>query len=268
LPGVTEGGSDIASGAVEVEHGLGEHIARVKHAQPDPVNRVLPLAEYNSLSVENDCGEEVKLAQLVKMLREAHGLSQDELGRRIGVSKAAISSIEIGRTKSLRGTTLTGLARELGTTPEELTGKRALHRVKGSGPSGPTIRIAVLGTAAVDSSGTWDVLKPDLKGFLDFESEDDAAYSVRVVSDSLHPRVKSGEFIVCEPGHEVAPGDEVVVKMRNGRSLVREYVFERDGQIAFNGINNGAGRMTVFAAEVESIHYIAAIVKASRYHES
>jgi phage repressor protein C with HTH and peptisase S24 domain len=78
----------------------------------------------------------------------------------------------------------------------------------------------------------------------------------------------SGEFIVCEPGHEVAPGDEVVVKMRNGRSLVREYVFERDGQIAFNGINNGAGRMTVFAAEVESIHYIAAIVKASRYHES
>lgn len=61
----------------------------------------------------------------VAALREARGLSQPELAKRIGISQPSLFNIENGRTKTLRGKTLAGLCRELGTTPEViLEGKR------------------------------------------------------------------------------------------------------------------------------------------------
>jgi transcriptional regulator with XRE-family HTH domain len=230
------------------------------------------MSEYNSPSQENNDGDSVKLAEIVRTLRERRGLSQEELGRRVGISKAAISSIEIGRTKSLKGSTLTGLARELGITPDELTGKKfhALRELSYIQPNAtPTRRIPVLGTAPADASGTWLALAPALAGgFVEFETADPAAYSIRISGDAYHPRIKSGEFIVCEPGHEIGPGDEVLLKLRDGVSLVREYAFERDGVVAFYGVHNGAARRTIPLAEIEFMHFIAAICKASRYRES
>jgi transcriptional regulator with XRE-family HTH domain len=233
------------------------------------------MPEYDSLSHNENDGKSVKLAELVRTLRERRGLSQEELGRRIGISKAAISSIEIGRTKSLRGSTLTGLARELGVNPDELTGKKFHRRdelpyIQPRGSNVTTIRrIAVLGTASADASGIWLALGPERTGgFILHESTDPDVYSVRITGDAYHPRIKSGEFVVCEPGHEVGPGDEVLVKLLSGASLVREFAFERDGVIAFNGINNGTSRRSIPASEIEFMHYVSAICKPSRYRES
>jgi transcriptional regulator with XRE-family HTH domain len=216
----------------------------------------------------------VNLAEIVKTLRERRGLSQEELGRRIGISKAAISSIEIGRTKSLKGPTLAGLCREFGITPDELTGKKFHQRVdvgyaRPSASETSHRRIPVLGTASADASGTWIALSPTMAGgFVAHESTDPGAYSVRISGDTYHPRIKSGEFVVCEPGHEVGPGDEVLVKLTTGASFVREYAFERAGEIAFYAVNNGTARRTIPLAEIESMHFIAAICKASRYRET
>jgi transcriptional regulator with XRE-family HTH domain len=275
LAGVADGFGDGGASAVVVKRSVDIHRFAVKHALPGSVNGVIPMSEYNPLSQDENDGDLVKLAELVRTLRERRGLSQEELGRRIGISKAAISSIEIGRTKSLRGSTLTGLARELGISPDELTGKKFHARSDlsyiGRRESNVTTirRIAVLGTAEADASGTWLALGSERAGgFILHESTDPDVYSVRITGDAYHPRIKSGEYVVCEPGHEVGPGDEVLVKLHSGASLVREYVFERDGVIAFNGINNGTPRRTIPTADIEAIHYISAICKPSRYRES
>jgi transcriptional regulator with XRE-family HTH domain len=275
LSGVADGLGDGRASAVEVKRSADIHRFVVKHALPCHVNDVIPMSDYNSPSQNENDGDLVKLAELVRTLRERRGLSQEELGRRIGISKAAISSIEIGRTKSLRGSTLTGLARELGINPDELTGKKIHSRadlsyIRKHEPNVTTIRrIAVLGTAEADASGTWFAIGPERAGgFILHESTDPDVYSVRITGDTYHPRIKSGEYVVCEPGHEVGPGDEVLVKLRSGASLVREYVFERDGVIAFNGINNGTARRTIPADDIEYMHYVSAICKPSRYRES
>jgi transcriptional regulator with XRE-family HTH domain len=233
------------------------------------------MSEYNFPSQENNDGDCVKLAEIVRTLRERRGLSQEELGRRIGISKAAISSIEIGRTKSLRGHTLAALCREFGITPDELTGKKIHGRGELSyirpvtSDTAYNRRIPVLGTAMADASGTWLALDPARAGgIIDYETADPAAYSVRVSGDAYHPRIKSGEFIVCEPGHEVGPGDEVLVKLVDGRSIVREYAYEGDGAIVFHAVNNGSARRTFMSSEIVEMHFIAAICKPSRYRES
>jgi transcriptional regulator with XRE-family HTH domain len=275
LSGVADGFGDGRASAVEVKRSADIHRLVVKHVLPSSVNGVVPMSDYNELSHNENSENWVKLAELVRTLRERRGLSQEELGRRIGISKAAISSIEIGRTKSLRGSTLTGLARELGINPDELTGKKFHARSEMSysqktGSNVTTItRIAVLGTAAADATGTWLAVGPERAGgFILHESTDPDVYSVRITGDAYHPRIKNGEYVICEPGHEVGPGDEVLVKLVSGASLVREYVFEREGVIAFNGINNGMSRKTIPSADIEYMHYVSAICKPSRYRES
>jgi transcriptional regulator with XRE-family HTH domain len=232
------------------------------------------MPEYNPSSPENNDEDWVKLAEVVKRYREARGLSQEELGRRIGISKAAISSIEIGRTKSLKGPTLAGLCREFGITPDELTGKKIHRRDEPLYPR-PTSsdisyrRIPIVGTVSADATGTWLALAPALpSGFIEYESADPAAYSLKVSGDAYHPRIKNGEYVICEPGHEVGPGDEVLLKLKTGPSLIREYAFERDGAVAFYAVNNGTARRTIPLDEIESMHFIAAICKASRYRET
>lgn len=56
----------------------------------------------------------------VKALRESQGLSQPELALRVGISQPALSAIESGRTKTLRGKTLAGLCAALNAAPDAI----------------------------------------------------------------------------------------------------------------------------------------------------
>lgn len=56
----------------------------------------------------------------IKQLREAKGLSQAELGRRCGVTRAAVQKWENGDTKNIENATFLVLCHELGTDPAYL----------------------------------------------------------------------------------------------------------------------------------------------------
>lgn len=56
------------------------------------------------------------IGQRVKLLRDTLGLTQRVLADRVGITQPSLSLIEAGETKSLAGTTLDGLCRELRTT--------------------------------------------------------------------------------------------------------------------------------------------------------
>jgi len=54
----------------------------------------------------------IKLGELIRKARREADLSQADLGKRVGVSRAAISQWESGETKSLRGKNLVRVAQE------------------------------------------------------------------------------------------------------------------------------------------------------------
>lgn len=76
------------------------------------------------------------MGERIKRLREAKGLTQEELGRRCGVSKSAVSQWENGDTQNLRLTSLLKLLDVLGTDLRYLVygADRAPHSP--SSPSG------------------------------------------------------------------------------------------------------------------------------------
>lgn len=126
--------------------------------------------------------------------------------------------------------------------------------------------VPVLGVAQLGADGFWAA--GDLGaagGYVDFKSQDEQAYALKVVGDSMHPRIKSGEYVVAEPSHAYGAGDEVVVVTTDGRAMVKEFVYRREGQVALNSVNNGHGRLTLPEDEIESIHYVVAITKPSLF---
>jgi transcriptional regulator with XRE-family HTH domain len=55
----------------------------------------------------------------VRLIRETLGMQQEELAKRVGVTRSSIANIEIGRQRMLLNT-IEELARALGTSPKQL----------------------------------------------------------------------------------------------------------------------------------------------------
>lgn len=97
-------------------------------------------------------------------------------------------------------------------------------------------------------------------GYVKFLAKDRFTYAMRVRGDSMRPRMRSGEFIIVEPNVESHPGDDVVVKSADGRRMVKELLYIRGGEITLGPVNNGFRPITLALADIESIHYVAAII--------
>lgn len=91
-------------------------------------------------------------------------------------------------------------------------------------------------------------------------SRDISAYGLRVRGDSMRPRIKAGEYIVCEPNSEAQPGDDVVVKFTDGSAVVKELLWVRDGDVCLGSINNHIQPITRPLSEIAYIHRVAAIM--------
>jgi Predicted transcriptional regulator len=194
-------------------------------------------------------------------------MSQAELARRLGRAikgKGTVSSLERGTGGTPKSDTLaalrklTGLEmeilRELANSPPSQL-DAILRRV---GRNGPDKRrgVKVLGTAELDGRGGWSSLKEDLKGRIQYPSEDPDAYAVRVIGDALAPRYQSGEFILCQPNRAIRGNREVVVQLKNGSTYVRRFLSDDDGIVSFVSVNGGDPQ-TVRRTEIEHMHAIS-----------
>lgn len=60
------------------------------------------------------------MGEYIKQLRTSHGFSQEELGRMVGVNRAAVNKWECGRVENIKRSTIEQLAKILGVSPADL----------------------------------------------------------------------------------------------------------------------------------------------------
>lgn len=128
--------------------------------------------------------------------------------------------------------------------------------------------VPVVGKAMLGTNGYFEALDYPTghgDGYIDIFSDDPNAYGLKVVGSSMHPRIKSGEFVLIEPNHPYQAGDEVLVKTKDGMAMVKEFIYFRDGQYRFDSISDGYPPVFLDEQAVEKIHYVAAILKSSKY---
>jgi SOS-response transcriptional repressor LexA len=196
-------------------------------------------------------------------------LNQVELATKMGTDAQTITNWKRrGRLPADRFPTAVGL---IGCTIDDLiAGKTAIAENSNPRYRVQLTRIPVMGMLQTDREGTWmEALKgsaAELSGHIEMQSADADAYAYMILGDDLRPRIKPGEFVVCSPSHQVEPGDEVLVKTKDGNYAVREFLYKRHSIYTLGCINEKQSRITIPEADVASIHYISAIAKQNLYH--
>ncbi|CNI97084.1 putative repressor CI from bacteriophage origin [Yersinia pseudotuberculosis] len=209
----------------------------------------------------------IKLQELVdsygsqKALSEKVGIAESVISRMLypagkkhkrNIGEKSVSMIE--ESLQLPRGTFDGIVRSTTTTPDEIefVGKMRLGSV-------PVVGEAILGV-----DGMIDMVEIRA-GWLQIYSSDKDAYGLKVKGDSMHPRIQSGEFVVIEPNTHIHSGDEVFVRTLDGHNMIKVMTKTRDGSYQFSSINNEHKPITLDPNEVEKMHFVSAIVKATRY---
>ncbi|WP_170067362.1 S24 family peptidase [Malikia spinosa] len=143
-------------------------------------------------------------------------------------------------------------------------GRRVEPNVEAGPAVKPTREIPVVGEVKGGDDGYLTELDYPVghgEGVVDYPTSDPCAYALRVRGDSMHPRYRAGEFVVVEPSLEAQPGDDVVVALHDGRKLLKELNWARDGEVQLLSINNHFGPLTIPLAEILRIQLVAGRVR-------
>lgn len=95
------------------------------------------------------------------------------------------------------------------------------------------------------------------EGAVSYPSTDPRAYALRVRGDSLHPRFRAGEYLVVEPSITPLDGDDVLVTMRDERTLVMQLNWRRDGEIQLVSVNGGYSPLTLAESDIARLELIS-----------
>lgn len=213
--------------------------------------------------------------------KKALGLTQDELGERLGgIGQSGVSHYLNG-VNALNVDVAAGFARELEVAVADFSPRLAAEIAKiarsAAEPAkkiesnvepcppikGPWRAIPIVGTAQMGIEGYWYQLDT-ADGYIEFPSTDRDAYALRLKGDSMAPAIKSGWIAVCEPNHRLVTLEYVMIRLNDGESMVKELLRATDEEVTVQSVNDAYGRRTIPIEEIETIHYVSAIVAPSK----
>lgn len=206
----------------------------------------------------------MKIGTRIRDLRKKKGLTILQLATAINSDVGNISRLE----RNIQGyseNTLVKIAEALGVSVADLFSENTTQPDEieyiGTVPSG---MVQVRGEAFLGVDGAVDMIEAH-NGWLKIYSDDKDAYGLKVKGDSMWPRIQSGEFVVVEPNTTVRSGDEVFVRTVEGHNMIKIFSKTRDGDYQFSSINNSHKPITLSPDQVDTMHYVSAIVKPIKY---
>ncbi|MEQ4665933.1 XRE family transcriptional regulator [Providencia rettgeri] len=206
----------------------------------------------------------MKIGTRIREIRKSKGMTILELATAIGSDVGNISRLETNK-QGYSENTLVKIASALGVTVADLFTEDPVKPDEieyiGEMPSGT---VKVIGEAILGIDGAVDMME-EHNGWLKIYSDDKDAYGLKVKGDSMWPRIQSGEYVVVEPNTGVRSGDEVFVRTFEGRNMIKIFNKTRDGDYQFTSINNAHKPITLDPSQVDKMHYVAAIVKPTKY---
>ncbi len=214
------------------------------------------------------------LAQRLKQARAERGFTQTQLAQAAGVAQSDISKLERGDAQKTAN--LVRLAMALGVSPSWLdTGDGPMQPERSNVAPAPALGrsrlIPVVGHVKAGPDGYLEEMEYPVghgEGCVEYWTKDEAAYALRVKGDSMHPRYRAREFIVVTPSIEAQQGNDVVVRLRDGRKLLKMLNWQRAEELQLLSINDGYAPMTLDVLDVLSIHRVGGSVPADAFIET
>ena len=168
--------------------------------------------------------------EILKELRSSMGFSQQKLADKLGVSRSTVAMWESGASQP-DNDSLLHLAKIFNTSTDFLLGN-----VEGRYTSPKGVKVPVLGyiRAGIPLDAVEEIL--------DYEEVDPAMaakgdlFALRVKGDSMEPRIREGDVIICAETPCVESGTVAVVLVNGNEATVKKVVKHKEGLslVAFN----------------------------------
>lgn len=104
-----------------------------------------------------------------------------------------------------------------------------------------------------------------LGGYLRLDNTHLSAFGVQIIGTKLWPRVKSGEFLVVEPGRVCQPGDDVYVLFKEeSQPLITMLMLDSGSGYTVSDYTSNRPSM-LYKDNIRAIYPISAIVSTERF---
>lgn len=192
--------------------------------------------------------------------------TQAALAERIGTSPAYISQLlstrvraNVGHAMARQIEALLALApgwmdvvHDMADTPGQYTVPTPDQRPPGQGASD---RIPIVGEI---DDGPVLVAGSQNDEHLDAPAPYPGVYALRVRGSAMSPRIREGDAVSVSPRAEPAPGEEIVLRLRDGEHTVRQLVSARADEIIVCNAD-GAARRLIPRGDIEYMHAVIGI---------
>lgn len=157
------------------------------------------------------------MGRRIRELRLEKGLSQEELGRIVGVRRAAVNKWETGQVKNLRRDTIETLSRFFDVSPSYLMGMTDIRR-----PDSVRVRrVPILGSVA---AGNPILALEEHHDYIEVDGNIRVDFCLRVRGDSMiDARIQDGDLVFVRQQPTVENGEIAVVLIDDEATLKRFY---------------------------------------------
>lgn len=176
------------------------------------------------------------MGERIKQLRRQKGLTQEELGKYIGVKKAAIMKYEKGNVQNMKRSSIETLSKLFDVTPsylmcleenEKNNDNKLIYKripVLGSIPAGVPIELIE------DIIDYEDISEEMLKGGKQY-------FALKVKGNSMEPKYLDGDTLIVLKSDDCESGQDAII-MVNGDDGTFKRVFKTDKGITLQPLNN------------------------------
>lgn len=192
----------------------------------------------------------------IKAARAHKGWTQQELGDAVGRTKANVGHWETGKHEP-KLEQIHAIAKHTGYSLPAFG--IAESNVEQAAELKNSRMVPVTGSVKGGDDG-YLVQSNAPDGFVEYWTGDKKAFALRIKGDSMHPRYRAGEFVVVTPSIEAQPGRDVVVRLTNGKCLLKQLNWIRDDEVQLLSINNGYAPMTIPREDIDCICRVAGCV--------
>ena len=184
--------------------------------------------------------------EIIKVKRLELGMTQEDLGKKVGVNKAAVQKWESGKVQNIKRTTLKKLAEIFGMTPIELMGWENRYNSEGKLAkatayyekmiSAEAIKIPVLGrvVAGVPLEAIQDVLDyEEIPAELALTGE---YFGLKVQGDSMLPRINENDVLIVRQQNSAESGDIIIALIDGMEATCKKLIKHEEGisLVSFN----------------------------------
>ena len=160
----------------------------------------------------------------IKQRRKELGITLEDIGRYVGVSKATVQRWETGSISNMRRDRIKKLSEILQVSPDMLLAEGAAEECVNPA----VVKIPVIGTVA---AGIPIAAQEDITGWEEVPQEwtrNATLFALKLKGDSMEPRMAAGDIVVVKQQSDVESG-EIAIVMVDSEATCKKVVKHSDG---------------------------------------